>query len=135
MLQLVELGGGEPVVPLAAVGLGLADPAAQGLLMDAEVLRDVGDRAAGGADLTDRALAQFIRVLTWCWWFSFARTVTLASGTPQISVQLTIERLINKLKAWGGIATRYDKTPKSYQAGLYLRASMIWIKDLTRASQ
>ncbi len=28
-------------------------------------------------------------VLPWCWWFSFARTVTLASGTPQISVQLT----------------------------------------------
>ncbi len=47
----------------------------------------------------------------------------------------TIERLINKLKAWRGIATRYDKTPESYQAGLYLRASMIWIKDLTRASQ
>lgn len=47
----------------------------------------------------------------------------------------TIERLINKLKAWRGIATRYDKTPESYQAGLHLRASMIWIKDLTRASQ
>ncbi|MEU3137658.1 hypothetical protein AB0935_22680, partial [Streptomyces sp. NPDC007027] len=27
-------------------------------------------------------------VLPWCWWISFARTVTLASGTPQISVQL-----------------------------------------------
>ncbi|MFC8175286.1 transposase, partial [Streptomyces sp. NPDC057325] len=47
----------------------------------------------------------------------------------------TVERLINKLKAWRGIATRYDKTPESYQAGLHLRASMIWIKDLTRASQ
>lgn len=23
----------------------------------------------------------------------------------------TVERLINKLKAWRGIATRYDKTP------------------------
>ncbi|KOG55666.1 transposase [Streptomyces virginiae] len=45
----------------------------------------------------------------------------------------TIERLINKLKAWRGIATRYDKTPESYLAGLHLRASMIWIKDLTRA--
>ncbi|MFJ7593181.1 IS5 family transposase, partial [Streptomyces sp. NPDC097617] len=46
----------------------------------------------------------------------------------------TIERLINKLKAWRGIATRYDKTPESYLAGLHLRASMIWIKDLTRAT-
>ena len=46
----------------------------------------------------------------------------------------TVERLINKLKAWQGIATRYDKTPDSYLAGLHLRASMIWIKDLTRTT-
>ncbi|GGU02614.1 hypothetical protein GCM10010256_73250 [Streptomyces coeruleorubidus] len=39
------------------------------------------------------------------------------------------------LKAWRGIATRYDKTPDSYLAGLHLRASMIWIKDLTRTTQ
>ncbi|GAA4923433.1 hypothetical protein GCM10023334_027730 [Nonomuraea thailandensis] len=44
----------------------------------------------------------------------------------------TVERLINKLKAWRGIATRYDKTPGSHLAGLHLRASMIWIRDLTR---
>jgi transposase len=44
----------------------------------------------------------------------------------------TIERLINKLKAWRGIATRYDKTPASYIAGPHLRGAMIWIKDLTR---
>ncbi|MEE1772469.1 IS5 family transposase [Streptomyces sp. JV185] len=37
----------------------------------------------------------------------------------------TVECLINKLKAWRGIATRYDKTPDSYLAGLHLRASMI----------
>ncbi len=29
----------------------------------------------------------------------------------------TVERLINKLKAWRGIATRYDKTPDSHLAG------------------
>lgn len=45
----------------------------------------------------------------------------------------TVERLINKLKAWRGIATRYDKTPESYLAGLQLRASMIWIDDLLKA--
>ncbi|GGV68480.1 hypothetical protein GCM10010277_77850 [Streptomyces longisporoflavus] len=44
----------------------------------------------------------------------------------------TVQRLINKLKAWRGIATRYDKTPQSYLAGLHLRASMIWINDLRR---
>ncbi|MEW2051113.1 IS5 family transposase [Streptomyces sp. NPDC005476] len=47
----------------------------------------------------------------------------------------TVERLINKLKAWRGIATRYDKTPASYLAALHLRASMIWIKDLARTAQ
>lgn len=45
-----------------------------------------------------------------------------------------VERLINKLKAWRGVATRYDKTPDSYLAGLHLRASMIWVKDLTRTT-
>ena len=46
----------------------------------------------------------------------------------------TVERLINRLKAWRGIATRFDKTPESYLAGLPLRASMIWIKDLTKTT-
>ncbi|MZE53593.1 IS5 family transposase [Streptomyces sp. SID5770] len=46
----------------------------------------------------------------------------------------TVERLINRLKAWRGIATRFDKTPKSYLAGLHLRASMIWIRGLTKTA-
>ncbi len=37
----------------------------------------------------------------------------------------TVERLINKLKAWRGIATRFDKTPESYPASVHLCASMI----------
>jgi transposase len=44
----------------------------------------------------------------------------------------TVERLIDRLKAWRGIATRFDKTPGSCLAGLRLRASMIWIDDLPR---
>ncbi|ROR35886.1 DDE family transposase [Kitasatospora cineracea] len=35
----------------------------------------------------------------------------------------TVERLINRLKAWRGIATWYDKTPESYLAGLHLRGA------------
>ena len=46
----------------------------------------------------------------------------------------TVERLINRLKDRRGISTRYDRTPESYLAGLHLRASMIWIKDLTRTT-
>lgn len=38
------------------------------------------------------------------------------------------------LKAWRGIATRCNKIPDSYLAGLSLCASMIWIKDLTRSA-
>ncbi len=46
----------------------------------------------------------------------------------------TVERLINRLKAWRGIATRFDKAPESYLAGLELRASMIWLGDLLQAA-
>lgn len=35
----------------------------------------------------------------------------------------TAERLINKLRARRGVATRYDKTPKSCFTGLHLRAA------------
>lgn len=45
----------------------------------------------------------------------------------------TVERAINRLKDWRGIATRFDKTPESYLAGLELRASMIWLGDLLQA--
>lgn len=35
----------------------------------------------------------------------------------------TVERCINKIKEWRGLATRYDKTPVSYLAGLHLRGA------------
>jgi len=74
LLQFLVLGGGQPVVAFAGVRLGLADPAAQGLLVDAQVLRDMRDRPTGGADLADGPLAEFVGVFAWCWhcsWFSF----------------------------------------------------------------
>lgn len=42
----------------------------------------------------------------------------------------TVERCINKFKEWRGLATRYDKTPDSYMAGLHLRGSIIWLRSL-----
>ncbi|SFG27853.1 IS5 family transposase [Streptomyces mirabilis] len=45
----------------------------------------------------------------------------------------TVERAINKMKDWRGIATRYDKSPESYLAGLHLRATIIWIRSLLKA--
>lgn len=38
----------------------------------------------------------------------------------------TVERCINKLKQWPGLATRYDKTATSYLAGLHIAAIFIW---------
>jgi transposase len=41
-----------------------------------------------------------------------------------------VERCLNKIRAWRGLVTRYDKTPASYMAGLQLRGSIIWIRSL-----
>ncbi|MFG2486906.1 IS5 family transposase [Streptomyces virginiae] len=38
----------------------------------------------------------------------------------------TVERCINKLKQWRGLATRYDKTATIYLSGLHLAAIFIW---------
>ncbi|MGW8888552.1 hypothetical protein [Streptomyces sp. NPDC055749] len=35
-------------------------------------------------------------------------------------------------RAGAAAVSRYDKTPESYDVGLHLRASMIWLNDLTR---
>ncbi|HEY1179651.1 MAG TPA: transposase, partial [Phytomonospora sp.] len=42
----------------------------------------------------------------------------------------TAERCINRLRNWRGIATRSDKTPTSYQAGLHLCGSVLWIRSM-----
>ncbi|MGW8354309.1 IS5 family transposase [Streptomyces wedmorensis] len=38
----------------------------------------------------------------------------------------TVERCINRLKQWRGLATRYDKTATIYLAGLHIAAIFIW---------
>ncbi|WP_406361520.1 IS5 family transposase [Streptomyces sp. NBC_01579] len=38
----------------------------------------------------------------------------------------TIERCINRLKQWRGIATRYEKTATIYLAGLHLAGILVW---------
>ncbi|MFI7055916.1 IS5 family transposase [Streptosporangium canum] len=43
----------------------------------------------------------------------------------------TVERCFQKIKTWRGLAARYDKAPESYEAGLYLRGSIMWLKLLT----
>ena len=40
-----------------------------------------------------------------------------------------VERCFNRLKQWRGIATRYDKTARSYLGGVTLAAALIWIKS------
>jgi transposase len=38
-----------------------------------------------------------------------------------------VERLINRLKQWRRIATRYEKRATNYQAMLTLAASLLWL--------
>lgn len=42
----------------------------------------------------------------------------------------TVERCINRVKAWRGLAMRSDKKSESYLAGLQLRGSIIWLRSL-----
>jgi transposase len=58
----------------------------------------------------------------------------VAFDAAQYRDRNTVERCINKIKAWRGLATRYDKTPDSYMAGLQLRGSIIWIRSLDPAT-
>jgi transposase len=46
----------------------------------------------------------------------------------------TVERCINKIKDWRGLATRFDKKPESYMAGLQLRGAVIWLRSLDPAT-
>jgi transposase len=46
----------------------------------------------------------------------------------------TVERCINRIKAWRGLAMRSDKRPDSYLAGLQLRGTIIWIRSLKPAT-
>ena len=43
----------------------------------------------------------------------------------------TVECCFQKVKTWRGVATRYDKSPESFEAGLHLRGSIMWLKHLT----
>lgn len=38
----------------------------------------------------------------------------------------TVERCINRLKQWRGLATRYDKTATIYLAALHIAGILIW---------
>lgn len=46
----------------------------------------------------------------------------------------TVERAFQRIKTWRGLATRFDKSPESYLAGLHLRGAIMWLKSLTPAT-
>jgi hypothetical protein len=66
-LQPLALAAREQVGSPALVGFGLADPAAQRLALDAEVLGDLGDRAVRFKREADASLSQLVGVLLRCW--------------------------------------------------------------------
>lgn len=47
----------------------------------------------------------------------------------------TVERCINRLKQWRGIATRYEKTAIIYLAGLYVAGIFLWSARPTAQEQ
>ncbi|RNG38236.1 transposase [Streptomyces sp. NEAU-LD23] len=49
-----------------------------------------------------------------------------AFGRETYKQRNAVERCINKLKQWRGLATRYDKTAAIYLAGLHIAAIFIW---------
>lgn len=50
---------------------------------------------------------------------------TLAEQAGELS-RNTVERCINRLKQWRGIATRYEKTATTYLAGLHIAGIFLW---------
>ena len=52
--QLLQLLGGQPVIPLAAIGLVLADPVAQAFRVHAQLAGQVRDRPAGCSERDSR---------------------------------------------------------------------------------
>lgn len=59
-LQALSLITDDQVLTLGLVGFGLADPAAQRLALDAEVLGDLGDRAVRFKREADASLPQLV---------------------------------------------------------------------------
>ncbi|AJC54271.1 transposase IS4 family protein [Streptomyces sp. 769] len=45
-----------------------------------------------------------------------------------------MERAINKINEWRGLATRYERSPDSCLAGLHLRGAIIWLRSLQPTS-
>jgi transposase len=51
-----------------------------------------------------------------------------ASTARHTSKRNTVERCINRLKQWRGLATRTDKLAIAYQAALHLASILIWTR-------
>src|SRR5690606_10105049 len=121
-----------PVVALAAVGLVLADPVAQGFRVHVQLLAQPPKRRARGRlpIQPHRALAQLIGVLLRCCqqclpsWLSRSNQ---SWKTPEKR-----GNLINLLKQFRAVATRYDKLAVRYEATTHIAAIDIWLRPLAR---
>jgi transposase len=58
----------------------------------------------------------------------------LGHDTELYKERNTVERCINRLRNWRGIAFRFDKTPESYTAGLHLCGAMLWLRSIAPQS-
>jgi transposase len=51
----------------------------------------------------------------------------IASPAELVTCDQTIERCVNRLKQWRGIATRYDKRAVNYRAMVVIASLLIWL--------
>jgi transposase len=42
--------------------------------------------------------------------------------------RIVVERCVNRLRQWRGVATRYEKRAVNYQAMLILAATVLWLE-------
>lgn len=61
-----------------------------------------------------------------CKCFPGARAGSAAHRRPACRWYGLVEGCFNRLKQWGGIATRYEKTAESYQAAVTLASLLMW---------
>ena len=58
------------------------------------------------------------------------------AAPPRAALELDhkrVERLVNKLKQFRAVATRYDKTAESFLAFVHLAASRLWLRRVHTA--
>jgi transposase len=119
-----------------AAGLPIAPKLTEGQAHDGRSAQDMlGTLRAGDVLLADRAydsdaLRQNLAERgAWANIKPMPRRTNIPAFSPFLYRNRNlVERFFNKLKHFRGVATRYDKSPDNYLAGVKLASARIWIR-------